>query len=60
MTFCRRGQAGLGIAGLIAALLNLMMKKRLPRKTPWGEDPGSDLLVEEQPLNLRSMDLSDK
>ena len=56
--FWKRGHAGLGIAGLIAAPLNLMIKKILPRKTPCGEDPGSDLLEEEQFLNFRTIDLS--
>ena len=36
---------GLGTLGLKRAPLNLTMKKKQPRKTPWGEDPGRDLTV---------------
>ena len=34
---------GLGMSGLRRAPLNLIMKKKHPRKTPWGAEPGSDL-----------------
>ena len=46
---------GLGTLGLKRAPLNLTMKKKQPRKTPWGEDPGRDLTVDVAPLNLMTI-----
>ena len=49
---------GLGISGLRKAPLNLIKKKKQPKKTPWGDEPGRDLTVEVAPLNLMTMVLS--
>ena len=46
---------GLGTHGLKSAPLNLTMKKKQPRKTPWGEDPGRALTVDVAPLNLMTI-----
>ena len=46
---------GLGTLGLKRAPLNLTMKKKQPRKTPWGEDPGRDLTVDVAPLYLMTI-----
>ena len=46
---------GLGTQGLKRAPLNLTMKKKQPRKTPWGDDPGRDLKVDVAPLNLMTI-----
>ena len=49
---------GLGISGLRRAPLNFIIKKKQPRKTPCGADPGRDLGEEVTPWNLRTMLLS--
>ena len=46
---------GMGMSGLSSATLNLTMKKKEPRKTPCGEDPGRDFCVEVAPLNFKIM-----
>ena len=46
---------GLGIVGLSKAPLNLIIKRKQPRKTPWGDDPGRGFGVEEAPLYLSIM-----
>ena len=51
---------GLGIPGLRRAPLNLIMKKKQPRNTPCGAEPGNDLGDEVFPLYLRIMLLSVK
>ena len=51
---------GLGISGLRKAPLNLIIKKKQPRKTPWGAEPGNDLGDEVFPWYLRTMLLSVK
>ena len=50
--------SGQDIFGLRRAPLNLIMKKKHPRKTPWGEEPGKDLIEEVAPRNLMTMLLS--
>ena len=40
---------GLGMFGLRRAPLNLTMKKKHPRNTPWGGDPGRRFSVEVAP-----------
>ena len=47
----------LGMAGLSKAPLKMIINKRIPRKAPWGEEPGSNLLVEVDPLYLMNIDL---
>ena len=42
-------EVGLGIAGRRSAPLNMMIKNKIPKKAPWGVDPGSDLLLEVAP-----------
>ena len=49
---------GLGTDGLSRAPLNFTIKKKQPRKTPCGDDPGKDLGVEVAPLNFITMLLS--
>ena len=49
---------GLGIDGLSRAPLNFTIKTKQPRKTPCGDDPGSDLGEEVAPLYLMTMLLS--
>ena len=44
---------GLGMSGLSRAPLNLTMKKKHPRKTPCGEDPGRRFSDEVAPLNFK-------
>ena len=43
---------GRGMFGRNRAPLNLIMKKKQPRKTPWGDEPGKDLTEEVAPLYL--------
>ena len=43
---------GLGTDGRRRAPLNFIIKKKQPRKTPCGADPGSDLAEEVAPLNF--------
>ena len=50
----------LGIFGRKDAPLYLTMKKKIPKKAPWGEEPGRDLGEEASPLYVRIMDLSVK
>ena len=49
---------GLWKSGLSRAPLNLTMKKKHPKNTPWVDDPGRDRVEEVAPLNLMTMDLS--
>ena len=49
---------GLWKSGLSRAPLNLTMKKKHPKNTPWGDDPGRDCVEEVAPLNLMTMHLS--
>ena len=51
---------GLGIPGLSRAPLNFTMKKKQPRKTPWGAEPGNERGEDTAPLNLRTMLLPDR
>ena len=46
---------GRGMPGLRRAPLNLIMKKKQPRNTPWGADPGRDLGDETAPWYLRTI-----
>ena len=49
---------GLGMEGLRRAPLNFTKKKKHPRKTPWGAEPGRDLGEEMAPRNFNTMLLS--
>ena len=40
----------LGILGREEAALYFTMKKKIPKKAPWGELPGKDLGEEDAPL----------
>ena len=58
---CIRGSGfwnGLGTDGLKSEQLNFTMKKKQPRKTPCGAEPGRTLGVDKAPLNFRTMLLS--
>ena len=46
---------GKGIEGLKSAPLNFIMKRKHPRNTPWGDEPGSNLGEDFAPLNLSTM-----
>ena len=56
--YLRFSELGLGMAGLSKAPLKMMMNSRIPKKAPWGEDPGKSFLDEDSPLYLMYMDLS--
>ena len=55
--YLRLRDFSLGIAGLIKAPLKMITNNRILRKAPWGEEPGSNLLVEVDPLYLMNIDL---
>ena len=55
--YLRLNELGLGMAGLSRAPLNIIMKSRIPKKAPWGEDPGSSFMEDDDPSYLINMDL---
>ena len=46
---------GRGMDGLRSAPLNFIMKRKHPRKTPCGDEPGSNFGDDFAPLNLSIM-----
>ena len=54
----RLSEYNLGIAGLRRAPLKTIMKSKIPRKAPWGDDPGRYFLEDEDPLYLINIDRS--
>ena len=48
----------LGMVGRREAALYFTTKKKIPKKAPWGELPGSNFEEDEAPLYVRIMDLS--
>ena len=46
---------GLGMSGRNRAPLNFTIKKKQPKNTPCGEDPGRDLAVDVAPLNFKTI-----
>ena len=55
--YLRLSELSLGILGLRRAPLKIIMKSKMPRKAPCGEDQGKDLREEVAPLNLMNIDL---
>ena len=59
--YLRFSMFGLVISGLKRAPLKIMINKRMPRYTPWGEDPGSIFHEEDSQFYLLlNIDLSVK
>ena len=57
-TYFKFSELGLGMDGLRRAPLKIIMKSKIPKKAPWGEDPGRLLLEDMEPLYLMKMDHS--
>ena len=56
--YFRLREFSLGMAGLKSAPLNTMMKSKIPRKAPWGDDPGNHFLEDIDPLYLMYIERS--